>query len=139
MQDMDRGVDQYVWLGMTTAEERIDLGSDAGASLATVEEELFEADPQDSWDPGKRVGMVYISYIVTPSGTRANVQATFDVSELFDVGDSIVAVGSLTFDDVVRGGRLSVTGGTGRFRGARGQADVDHRNPHKYHVSSTTT
>jgi hypothetical protein len=136
MQDMEHGGDQLVWLGMTTAEERIDLGSDAGASLATVEEELFEADPPDSWDPGRRVGTVYISYVVTPSGTMANVQATFDLSELFEAGDTLVAVGSLTFDGVLRGGRLSVTGGTGRFRGARGQADTDHRNPHKYSVSA---
>jgi hypothetical protein len=136
MQEMKPEGDQYVWLGTTRAEERIDFGSDAGASLATVEEELFEADPPDSWDPGRRVGTVYISYVVTPSGTMANVQATFDVSELFGAEDSLVAVGSLTFDDVVRGGRLSVTGGTGRFRGARGQADTDHRNPHKYSVSA---
>jgi hypothetical protein len=136
MQDMGGG-QTYVWLGVTTAEERIDFGSDAGASLATVEEELFEADPPDSWDPGRRVGMAYISYATAPSGTMANVQMTFDVSEGYEPGDTLVGIGSLTFDSVVRGGRLSITGGTGRFRGARGQADVDHRNPHKYSASVT--
>jgi hypothetical protein len=138
MQDMSQGGEQtYVWLGMSMAEERIAFGPDAGATLATFEEELFEAEPPDSWDPGRRLGMLYVSYVVTPSGTIANVQATFDVSEGYEPGDTLVATGSLDFDGDVRGGRLSVTGGTGRFRGARGEANVEQRNPHKYSVSAS--
>jgi hypothetical protein len=131
----------YVWIGEASAEERLEFGSAVSVVLGTLDEELFEAVSEDSWDRGERVGTVSMTYHETPSGQMANVSATFDLSDLegFAPGDSLVGQGALRYEGgVLVGGRLSITGGTGRFRRARGQADVDHRNPHKYRVAVST-
>jgi hypothetical protein len=135
----------YLWIGAASAEERLEFGSVATIALGARDEELFEAfsaDEGDSWDEGRHVGMVHITYHETPGGQMANVHATFDLSDLegFEPGDTLAALGSLRFQDgVLTSGRLAITGGTGRFARARGQADVEHRNPHKYRVAVTTS
>jgi hypothetical protein len=131
----------YVWIGETRAAERLEFGSVATVGLGSQDEDLYDADPPDSWDKGGSVGTVTLTYFETPSGEMANVHATFDLRDLegLEPGDSLVGHGALSIENgmPIRG-HLAITGGTGRFRGARGQADVDHRNPHKYRVSVST-
>ncbi len=143
MQDMSQGGGQvYVWIGVSRAEQRVEFGADIPVTLEYLDEDLFQALSDDSWDTGDWVGSVHLTFFPTPSGQMANVQATFDLSELegFEPGDSLVGHGSLRYEDgVLTRGRLAITGGTGRLMGARGQADVDHRNPHKYRVAVSTS
>jgi hypothetical protein len=51
-----------------------------------------------------------------------------------DSEDSLTASGVLPYDDGIRDGVVTVTGGTGRFKNRGGQLRVQVNNPHKYSV-----
>jgi hypothetical protein len=137
MQSEDERV--YVWIGETRAAERLEFGTVETVGLGSQDEDLYTEASE--WERGDRVGVVTLTYLETPSGQMANVHATFDLADLEEMqpGDGLVAHGSLSMENgVPTRGHLAITGGTGRFRGARGQVDVDHRNPHKYRASVIT-
>jgi hypothetical protein len=127
------GEEVFVWIGQEIAAERLEFGSTVTVGLGSLEEELYVED--SDWGLGDPVGRVTLTYLETPSGEMANVHATFDLRAM-EPGDSLVGHGALSMENgVPTRGHIAITGGTGRFRRARGQVDVDHRNPHKYTVA----
>jgi hypothetical protein len=115
-------------------QEVVDLGQGGPGNVGSFDEELYEPVSEDSWDPGERVGSVDGVYVVTPSG-RAVVTLTMR----FDGDDSLTATGSLRHEEGrARDGVMSITGGTGRFTGRRGELSVEFRNPHKYRATTST-
>jgi hypothetical protein len=117
----------FTVIGDTQAEELVDLGMGGAGNIGTFDEVLFEAVSPDSWETGEEVGSAHALYVVTPSG-----HAVFNISVHFGEEDSMTAAGSLPYDDGIRDGVVTVTGGTGRFKNRRGQVRVAVKNPHKY-------
>lgn len=130
---MIQGEDTFTVIGDIQAEELIDLGRGGAGNIGTFDEILFEAVSPDSWDRGEEVGSAHALFVITPSG-----HAVFNITLRFgeqDAEDSLTAAGTLPYDDGIRDGVVSVTGGTGRFRNRSGELRVKVQNPHKYIVS----
>jgi hypothetical protein len=119
-----------VWLSDVGDEDDIQLGSEAQI-LRT--ERLF--DEIGDCEPGDQVGLVYIVE-TSAHGNRVLVTATFELEN----GDGFVAAGAVErIEHHGRPsfrGRLGIGGGTGKFKGWRGQVDVDVCNPKHWIVSS---
>lgn len=104
------------------------------ASVAAVDDPLYRAtstDP-DSFDrESEPVGTVRATAIVGHDS-----RAVWNIVLDFFDGSTIVALGSLP---VVSGrpgaGRVSVTGGSGRFTGLTGELEVRVKNPKRWTVS----
>jgi hypothetical protein len=123
----------FTVIGETQGEEKlVDQGMGGAGDIGTFDEDLFEALSPDSWDEGDRVGSAHAMYVRTPSG-----HAVFNITLRFgdeSSEDSLTAAGSLPYDDGLRDGVVTVTGGTGRFKDRGGQLQVRVKNPHKYTV-----
>lgn len=120
----------FTVIGEIQAEELVDLGVGGAGNIGTFDEVLFETVSPDSWDTGEEVGAAHALFVITPSG-----RAVFTITLRFgdeDSEDSVTASGVLPYDDGVRDGVVSVTGGTGNFKNRSGQLRVQVKNPHKY-------
>jgi hypothetical protein len=118
-----------VWLTEVGDHSDVPLGGD-GAQVLRVEDVFEEADECEHGD--QRIGVVGIVETTTGHGNRVLVTATFDL----DDGDSLVVQGVAERiqhnDHPSFRGRLGVGGGTGKFKGRRGQVDVDVCNPKRW-------
>lgn len=122
----------FTVIGDIQAEELVDLGVGGAGNIGTFDEVLFEAVSPDSWDTGEEVGSAHALFVITPSG-----RAVFTITLRFgeeDSEDSVTASGVLPYDDGIRDGVVSVTGGTGGFKNRSGQLRVQVKNPHKYTI-----
>jgi hypothetical protein len=118
----------FIWLTDVGDEDDVQLGS-AVQVLRT--ERVFEEAGE--CEPGEQIGIVHI---VETNGARNRVlvTATFDI----DDGDSLVVHG--VAERIEHNGRpsfrgrLGIGGGTGTFKGRRGQVEVDVCNPKRWIV-----
>ncbi len=127
---MIQGEDSFTVIGDIQGEELVDLGIGGAGNIGTFDEVLFEAASPESWDKGKEVGSAHALFVITPSG-----HAVFTITLRFgdeDSEESMTASGLLPYDGGVRGGVVSVTGGTGSMKNRSGQLRVEVMNPHKY-------
>jgi hypothetical protein len=114
------------WLTEPGDHNDVPLGGD-GAQVLRVED-VYEktGECEHGSEP---IGVVGIVETTTGQGNRVLVTATFD----FDDGDSLVVQGAAErIEHKGRPsfrGRLGIGGGTGKFKGRRGQVDVDVCNP----------
>lgn len=119
----------FIWLTDVGDEEDVQLGS-SNQVLRT--EKVFEE--AEECEPGEQVGIVHIVETAAAHGNRVLVTATFDL----DDGDTLVAHGVAEriqhHGRPSFRGRLSIGGGTGKFKGRRGQVDVDVCNPKRWIV-----
>ncbi len=132
--------DTFTLIGVEEGEELADVGLGGPGNIGAFDEVLYAAadpDDPDSWETRGRVGVLNAIYVLTPSG-----RAVVNLAMRFDDGDqhTLTATGSLEYDASsdkpgVRRGAMSITGGTGRFKGRGGEIHVEHRNPHKYSVT----
>jgi hypothetical protein len=125
-----QGEGSFTVIGDIQGEELVDLGMGGAGNIGTFDEVLFEAVSPDSWDRGEEVGSAHALFVITPSG-----HAVFNITLRFgaeDAEDSLTAAGVLPYDDGIRDGVVTVTGGTGRFKNRGGQLRVLVKNPHKY-------
>ncbi len=120
-----------VWLSEVGDHDEIPLGGD-GAQVLRVEDVYEETDECEHGD--QPIGVVGIVETITGHGNRVLVTATFDL----DDGDSLVVQGVAEriqhHDRPSFRGRLGIGGGTGKFKGRRGQIDVDVCNPKRWIV-----
>jgi hypothetical protein len=127
-----QGEGSFTVIGDIQGEELVDLGMGGAGNIGTFDEVLSEADPPDSWNRGEEIGSAHALFVITPSG-----RAVFNITLHFgdeDSEDSLTASGVLPYDDGIRDGVVTVTGGTGRFKNRGGQLRVQVNNPHKYSV-----
>jgi hypothetical protein len=116
----------YIWLTDVGDEDDVQLGSSVQV-LRT--EKVFEETGE--CEPGGQVGIVHIVE-TNAARNRVLVTATFDL----DDGDTLVAHGVV--ERIEHNGRpsfkgrLGIGGGTGKFKGRRGQVDVDVCNPKRW-------
>ena len=119
----------FIWLTDVGDEEDVQLGS-SDQVLRT--EKVFEEAGE--CERGEQVGTVHIVETKAAQGNRVLVKATFDL----DDGDTLVVHGVAERiqhnDRPSFRGRLGVTSGTGKFKGRRGQVDVDVCNPKRWIV-----
>ena len=118
----------FIWLTDVGDVDDVQLGS-AAQVLRT--ENVFEEDGECV--PGEQVGIVHIVE-TNAARNRVLVTATFDL----DNGESLVVHGVAEriqhHDRPSFRGRLGVGGGTGKFKGRRGQVEVDVCNPKRWIV-----
>jgi hypothetical protein len=122
----------FTVIGDVQAEELVDLGMGGAGNIGTFDEVLYEAVSDDSWDTGEEIGSAHAMFVITPSG-----HAVFTITLRFgdeDSEDSLTASGSLPYDDGIRDGVITLTGGTGSQKNRGGQLRVQVKNPHKYTV-----
>jgi hypothetical protein len=122
----------FTVIGDIQAEELVDLGMGGAGNIGTFDEVLYEAVSDDSWETGEQVGSAHALFVITPSG-----HAVFTITLRFgdeDSEDSLTASGSLPYDDGIRDGVITLTGGTGSQKNRGGQLRVQVMNPHKYTV-----
>lgn len=101
----------------------------AAATVIAIDQQLYEEE--GDWERGAHVGEVHGTAIVTHGG-RLVCALTF---ELEDEG-TIAAHGVLPMEgSSFGGGRIAVTGGTGRYDRASGSIKVDSRNPKRYRLA----
>ncbi len=117
-----------IWLTDAGDEADVELGSNQ--VLRT--EKVFEEDGECV--PGAEVGVVHIVETTAAHGNRVLVSATFDLDDgssmvVQGVAERIQHNGRPSFR-----GRLGIGGGTGKFKGRRGQVDVDVCNPKRWIV-----
>jgi hypothetical protein len=127
-----QGEGSFTVIGDIQGEELVDLGMGGAGNIGTFDEVLSEAVPADSWNRGEEIGSAHALFVITPSG-----RAVFNITLHFgdeDSEDSLTASGVLPYDDGIRDGVVTVTGGTGRFKNRGGQLRVQVNNPHKYSV-----
>jgi hypothetical protein len=127
-----QGEGSFTVIGDIQGEELVDLGMGGAGNIGTFDEMLSEAVPPDSWNRGEEIGSAHALFVITPSG-----RAVFNITLHFgdeDSEDSLTASGVLPYDDGIRDGVVTVTGGTGRFKNRGGQLRVQVNNPHKYSV-----
>ena len=121
-----------VWLTEVGNHDDVPLGGD-GAQVLRIEDVYEETG--DCVHGDQPIGVVGIVETTTGHGNRVLVTATFDL----DDGDSLVLQGVAERihhnDRPSFRGRLGIGGGTGKFKGRRGQADVDVCNPKRWIVS----
>jgi len=119
----------FIWLTDVGDEDDVQLGSDVQV-LRT--ERVFEEAGE--CEPGEQIGIVHIVETTAAHGNRVLVTATFDL----DTGDTLVIHGVAEriqhHDRPSFRGRLGVGGGTGKFKGRRGQVEVDVCNPKRWIV-----
>jgi hypothetical protein len=131
MEEVDRMVDTggFIWLTDVGDEDDVELG---GGAQVLRTEKVFREDGECV--RGEKVGIVHIVETTAAHGNRVLVTATFDL----DDGDTLVIHGVAERiqhnDRPSFRGRLSVGGGTGKFKGRRGQAEVDVCNPKRWIV-----
>ena len=118
-----------VWLTEPGDHDDVPLGGD-GAQVLRVED-VYE-ETEECGHGEKRAGVVAIVETTTGHGNRVLVSATFDL----DDGDSLEVQGVAEriqhHDHPSFRGRLGVVGGTGKYKGRRGQVDVDVCNPKRW-------
>jgi hypothetical protein len=122
----------FTVIGDIQAEELVDLGMGGAGNIGTFDEVLYEAVSDDSWETGEQVGSAHALFVITPSG-----HAVFTITLRFgdeDSEDSLTASGSLPYDDGIRDGVITLSGGTGSQKNRGGQLRVRVKNPHKYTV-----
>jgi hypothetical protein len=121
----------FTWLSDVGDYDDVQLGGD-GAQVLRIENVYEETG---DCERGEQIGVVWIVETNTGNRNRVLVTATFDL----DDGDSLVLQGVVQRiehnDRPSFKGRLGVGGGTGKFKGRRGQADVDVCNPKRWIVS----
>ena len=109
-------------------DEDVPLGG-GGAQVLRIENVYMEAG---DCERGEQIGVVYIEEAETGHGDRVLVTATFELND----EDSFVVGGiarRIMHDDRPSfRGRLGIRGGTGKYKGGRGQADVDVCNPKRW-------
>jgi hypothetical protein len=127
-----QGEGSFTVIGDIQGEELVDLGMGGAGNIGTFDEVLSEAVPADSWNRGEEIGSAHALFVITPSG-----RAVFNITLRFgdeDSEDSLTASGVLPYEDGIRDGVVTVTGGTGPFKNRGGQLRVQVNNPHKYSV-----
>lgn len=121
----------FTWLSDVGDDDDVQLGG-GGAQVLRIEKVHEETG---DCEPGELIGVVAIVETTTGHGKRVLVTATFDL----DDGDSLVFQGVAERiqhnDRPSFRGRLGVGGGTGKFKGRWGQADVDVCNPKRWIIS----
>lgn len=110
--------------------EGLSADSATAATVIAIDQQLFE-EGEEPWSRGPHLGEAH-GIAVTTHGGRVVCNLTFELG-----GDDTVSMhGVLDLEGGSIGrGRLAVVGGTGRFRGASGTVDVEHRNPKRYRLA----
>ena len=120
------------WLTERGGHDDIPLGG-GGAQVLRVEDVYEKTGECEHGD--ESIGVVGIVETTTGHGNRVLVTATFDL----DDGDSLVVQGVAERIEHQGApsfrGRLGIGGGTGKFKGRRGQVDVDVCNPKHWIVA----
>jgi hypothetical protein len=110
-----------------------DVSGAPPASVAAVDDLLYRAisdDPDSFEHEAEPAGTVHASAIVGHGG-GATWTVVFELKD----GSTITATGFLPLVNGRPGaGRGTVTGGSGRFRGLRGELDVRVKNPHRWSI-----
>ena len=121
----------FTWLSDVGDDDDVQLGGD-GAQVLRIEEVHEEAG---ECELGGLIGLVAIVETTFGHGNRLLVSATFDL----DDGDTLVFQGvaeRIHYNDRPSfKGRLGLGGGTGKYKGRRGQAEVDVCNPKRWIIS----
>lgn len=115
------------WLTEPGDHTDVPLGG-GGAQVLRVEDVYVKTGECEHGD--EPIGVVGIAETTTGHSNRVLVTATFDL----DDGDSLVVQGVAERIEDHQGrpsfrGRLGIGSGTGKFKGRRGQVDVDVCNP----------
>ncbi len=104
-----------------------DLAAASPGLVVSIDQDLYE-EVGPPWAKGKRMGEAHGSVVVT-EGQLGMCLITFKFNDL----DTIVAHGSLPVaGSTVGSGHMAVSGGTGKYVGASGSLDVEHRNPKRW-------
>ena len=99
----------------------------AAATVIAIDQQLYD-EAGEPWERGERIGEAH-GIAVTTHGGRVVCHLTFEIGD----EDTIVAQGVLPHvGGSVGGGRIAVTGGTGRFHRASGTLQIESRNPKRY-------
>jgi len=105
------------------------VAESSAATVVVMDLELYEEAGE--WERGSAVGSVHGTAVVTHGG-RAVCHLTFEL----EGHDTIVAQGVLPLEgSSIGGGRVAVTGGTGRFERASGAVEIESRNPKRFRMA----
>jgi hypothetical protein len=121
--------EEFTLIGEDRDQTWMDLTGAPAATVFVFDQTLF-SEGAEPWEKGDEVGSLHGVAVVTHGG-RAISTLIFQ----FDDEDSITAHGVLPVEkSSVGSGLITVTGGTGQFRGSSGQVSIESRNPKRYGI-----